>query len=105
MLPADDSSIGSVTIRLGTMAGGAPYPACLSSIRPTLATTILEAPRTRTYISTVNIHLAPQRLLINLTEDGGRYSIMTPQPDDRAAHVVHFTAAVYSACTEMGNTG
>ena len=40
MLPADDPSIGSVTIRLGTMAGGAPYPACPSSIRPTLATTI-----------------------------------------------------------------
>ena len=28
-------------------------------------------------------------------EGGGRYSFSTPQPDDQAAHVVHFTAAVY----------
>ena len=29
-------------------------------------------------------------------EDGGRYSFPTPQSGDRAAHVVHFTAAVYT---------
>ena len=41
-------------------------------------------------------HLTLQRLIINSTEDGGRYSFPTPQADDRAVHVATFTAAVYS---------
>ena len=49
-----------------------------------------------TPISTGYIRLTLQRLIINLIEGGGRYSFPTPQPDDRPAHVVHFTAAVYS---------
>ena len=48
-----------------------------------------------TPISTGYIRLTLQRLIINLIEGGGRYSFPTPQPDDRATHVVHFTAAVY----------
>ena len=37
------------------------------------------------------------RLIINLIEGGGRYSFPTPQADDQAAHVAHFTAAVYTS--------
>ena len=61
----------------------------------TLIPSTIQARRTRTYISTVNIHLTLQRLLINLTEGGGRYSFATPQADYRAAHLAHFTAAFY----------
>ena len=59
---------------------------------------IIEAiPKTDwTPISTGYIRLTLQRLIINLIEGGGRYSFPTPQPDDRPAHVVHFTAAVYT---------
>ena len=56
----------------------------------------MQARRTRAYICTGNIHLTLQRLIINSTEDGGRYSFPTPQADDRAVHVATFTAAVYS---------
>ena len=52
-----------------------------------------------TYISTGYIRLTLQRLIINLIEGGGRYSfpeLRQPQPDDRPAHVAHFTAAVYT---------
>ena len=52
-----------------------------------------------TPISTGYIRLTLQRLIINLIEGGGRYSfpeLRQPQPDDRPAHVVHFTAAVYT---------
>ena len=61
----------------------------------------MQARRTRAYICTGNIHLTLQRLIINSTENGGRYRLPTPQcrqpqADDRAVHVATFTAAVYS---------
>ena len=39
-----------------------------------------QARRTRTYISTVNIHLTLHGLLINLIDDGGRYSFPERRP-------------------------